>query len=157
MSLQSSADLGFDIDFDTNFIDDISPIIYDLAVEPYMATLADGPDVDGPTLVDFQIQNPYVNNSDGSVPASDLGVRFKLDDENGIYTGIAKWEKNVFDANGALVSQVNYSTGFNANPMAGSYVTPDGQGFYNVTSWGGDIPHSTVSSDPNGDYKGEFD
>ena len=28
-----------------------------------MATLADGPDVDGPTLVDFQIQNPYVDNS----------------------------------------------------------------------------------------------
>ena len=48
MSLQSSADLGFDINFDTNFIDDISPIIFDLAVEPYMATLADGPDVDGP-------------------------------------------------------------------------------------------------------------
>ena len=30
---------------------------------------------------------------DGSVPASDLGVRFKLDDENGIYTGIATYIK----------------------------------------------------------------
>ena len=40
--------------------------------------------------------------------------------------------------------------------MSGSYITPDAQGYYNVTSWG-DIPHSTVSSDPNGDYKGEFE